>query len=95
MVDKSQAKAHYTAATFLANQGIPVKIDYKYAIMHNKFMVIDGETVELGSFNYTSAAEHKNAENVLVLHNAPEIAQKYGQEWQRLWDESEPVKARY
>jgi phosphatidylserine/phosphatidylglycerophosphate/cardiolipin synthase-like enzyme len=37
--------------------------------MHDKFIVIDGETVELGSFNYTAAAEKRNAENVLVLHD--------------------------
>jgi hypothetical protein len=40
VVDKSQAKAHYTSATFLANVGIPTRIDYRYAIMHNKFMVM-------------------------------------------------------
>jgi phosphatidylserine/phosphatidylglycerophosphate/cardiolipin synthase-like enzyme len=94
VVDKSQATARYTAATFLANQGVPVRVDYRYAIMHDKFLVIDGETVEAGSFNYTSAAEKKNAENVLVLHD-PVVAQRYGQEWERLWGESEELKARY
>jgi hypothetical protein len=33
----------YTAAIFLANQGGPVRVDYRYAIMHDKF---NGETVE-------------------------------------------------
>jgi phosphatidylserine/phosphatidylglycerophosphate/cardiolipin synthase-like enzyme len=70
---------------------VPVRVDYRYAIMHNKFIVVDGETVEEDSFNYTSAAETKNAENVLVL-NDPAVAAKYGQEWQRLWDESEAFK---
>src|ERR1700734_762450 len=68
VVDKSQATARYTAATFLANQGVSVRVDYQYAIMHDKFVIADGQAVELGSFNYTSAAEKKNAENVLVLH---------------------------
>lgn len=94
VVDKSQATARYTAATFLANQGVPVRVDYRYAIMHDKFVVVDGETVEEGSFNFTAAAESKNAENVLVLHD-PAIAAAYGQEWDRLWAESEPVQARY
>jgi phosphatidylserine/phosphatidylglycerophosphate/cardiolipin synthase-like enzyme len=91
VVDKSNATDRYTAATFLANQGVPVRIDYRYAIMHDKFIVVDGETVEEGSFNFTSAAENKNAENVLVLHD-PSVATKYGHEWQRLWDESEPMR---
>jgi phosphatidylserine/phosphatidylglycerophosphate/cardiolipin synthase-like enzyme len=49
VVDKSQATARYTAATFPANQGVPVRVDYRYAIMHDKFIIVDGETVEEGS----------------------------------------------
>lgn len=94
VVDKSQATARYTAATFLANQGVPVRVDYKYAIMHDKFIDVDGETLETGSFNFTAAAESKNAENVLVLHE-PAVTQRYGQEWERLWGESEPLGSRY
>jgi phosphatidylserine/phosphatidylglycerophosphate/cardiolipin synthase-like enzyme len=92
--DKSQATARYTAATLLANQGVPVRVDYQYAIMHDEFLVVDGSTVEDGSFNFTQAAEKSNAENVLVLHDAS-VAAKYGQEWERLWAESEPLRGRY
>jgi phosphatidylserine/phosphatidylglycerophosphate/cardiolipin synthase-like enzyme len=95
VVDKSQATARYTAATFLANQGILVRVDYRYAIMHNKFVVVDGETVEEGSFNYTSAAAKKNAENVLVVHGSPKVAARYAAEWDRLWNESEVLKDHY
>jgi phosphatidylserine/phosphatidylglycerophosphate/cardiolipin synthase-like enzyme len=49
VVDKSNATARYTAATFLANLGVPERVDRQYAIMHNKFIVVDGETVETGS----------------------------------------------
>ena len=94
VVDKSNATARYTAATFLANQAVPVRVDYEYAIMHDKFIVVDGETVEEASFNYTAAAESKNAENVLVLRD-PAVAQRYGQEWERFWGESEEIKTRY
>jgi phosphatidylserine/phosphatidylglycerophosphate/cardiolipin synthase-like enzyme len=45
------------------------------------------KTVEEGSFNYTAAAERKNAENVLVLHDR-KVAGEYAQEWERLWNES-------
>lgn len=93
-VDKSNTTARYTAATFLANQGVPVRVDRQYAIMHDKFIVVDGVTVETGSFNYTQAGEKANAENVLVLHD-PAVAQRYGQEWDRLWAESEEMKASY
>jgi phosphatidylserine/phosphatidylglycerophosphate/cardiolipin synthase-like enzyme len=74
VLDKSNATAKYSSATFLANMGVPTRIDYEYAIMHNKFMVIDGVTVETGSFNYTKAAEEKNAENVIILRDCPDVA---------------------
>jgi len=93
VVDKSNATARYTAATFLANQGVPVRVDYRYSIMHDKFIEVDGETLETGSFNFTAAAGGKNAENV-ILHDQA-VAARYGQEWDRLWAESEDLKARY
>ena len=58
--------------------------------MHNKFIVVDGVTVETGSFNFTHAAEFANAENVIVLREFPEVAAKYSAEWNRLWNESDP-----
>lgn len=94
VVDKSNATARYTAATFLANQGVPVRVDYRYAIMHDKFIVVDGGIVETGSFNFTAAGEKSNAENVIVLHD-PAVAERYEREWDRLWAESEEMRARY
>lgn len=52
-------------------------IDAEYAIAHNKVIVIDDSTVLTGSFNFSQAAEEKNAENLLVLKKAPELAQAY------------------
>jgi phosphatidylserine/phosphatidylglycerophosphate/cardiolipin synthase-like enzyme len=92
VLDKSNAESRYPEGAYLASQDIPVRLDYRYAIMHDKFIVIDNQTVELGSFNYTPSAENRNAENVLVLHDDPDIAARYTQEWQRLWDESQPVQ---
>ena len=84
VVDKSNATARYTVATFLANQGVPVRVDYRYTILHDKFIVADGATVETGSFNFTASAESKNAENVLVMHDSP-VAARYMHEWDRLF----------
>ena len=66
VVDKSQRTERYTSATFLANMGVPVRVDAMHAIMHNKLIVVDGQHVKNGSFNFTSAAETRNAENALV-----------------------------
>ncbi|MDB5307461.1 MAG: pld [Gemmataceae bacterium] len=51
-----------------------MRIDYRYAIMHSKFMVVDGVTAETGSSNFTTTAEEHNAENVLILREYPAVA---------------------
>ena len=52
-------------------------IDDKHAIAHSKVMVIDSVTIITGSFNFTKAAEAKNAENLLVITDAPALVQAY------------------
>jgi phosphatidylserine/phosphatidylglycerophosphate/cardiolipin synthase-like enzyme len=74
VLDKLNQTNKYSAATFLANAGIPVLIDAEHAIAHNKIIVIDDSTVLTGSFNFSKAAEEKNAENLLVLKKSPELA---------------------
>jgi len=81
ILDKSQRTDKYSSATFFYNAGIPVKIDAVHAIAHNKIMIIDGETVITGSFNFTKAAEEKNAENLLVIRDR-KLAERYIKNWQ-------------
>jgi phosphatidylserine/phosphatidylglycerophosphate/cardiolipin synthase-like enzyme len=81
ILDKSQRTQKYSSATFFYNQGIPVKIDAQHAIAHNKVMVIDGETVITGSFNFTKTAEETNAENLLVIRDK-KLAERYIKNWQ-------------
>lgn len=95
VADKNGNSSRYTAVTYLANQGVPIRLNGRYAIHHHKFMVVDGKHIQTGSFNYSAAAVNKNAENVLVLRDAPELAAEYASEWQRLWDEAEPLPAQY
>jgi phosphatidylserine/phosphatidylglycerophosphate/cardiolipin synthase-like enzyme len=44
-------------------------------------MIIDGETVITGSFNFTKAAEENNAENLLIIHDK-KLAERYTKNWQ-------------
>ncbi len=81
ILDKSQRTQKYSSATFLYNQGISVKIDAQHPIAHNKVMIIDGETVFTGSFNFTKAAEENNAENLLVIRDG-KLAERYIKNWQ-------------
>lgn len=88
ILDKSQKKGKYTSATFLTNAGIPTFIDSKHAIAHNKIMIIDKKIIITGSFNFTKAAEEKNAENLLVI-NSKELSKSYLENWFEHKDHSE------
>jgi len=73
--------------------GIPTYIDAAHAIAHNKIMIIDRETVITGSFNFTKAAEEKNAENLLIIKNK-ELAKIYLDNWERHKEHSEKYEGR-
>jgi phosphatidylserine/phosphatidylglycerophosphate/cardiolipin synthase-like enzyme len=70
----------YSGATLLEAAGIPVWIDYAPAIAHNKVIIIDEHLTIGGSFNYTMAAEKRNAENV-TFTESPSIAEKFTENW--------------
>jgi phosphatidylserine/phosphatidylglycerophosphate/cardiolipin synthase-like enzyme len=83
ILDKSQVKNNqYSSATYFQNQKIPLWIDSKPAIAHNKVIIIDKQTVITGSFNFTKAAQEKNAENVLIIHD-PGLAKQYYDNWKK------------
>lgn len=93
--DEKSNSGKYTATRFLANQGLNVRLNGKYAIMHNKFIVIDHKTVETGSFNYSESAFKRNAENVLVIWDNTDVAKKYDGECIRLFNEATPISKSY
>ena len=88
ILDKSQKTQKYSSASFLTHSGIPTYIDAKHAIAHNKIIIIDREVVITGSFNFTKAAEEKNAENLLIIRSK-ELAKPYTENWQRHREHSE------
>jgi cardiolipin hydrolase len=71
----------------LARFGIPVKTDNSVKNqMHHKFAIIDNCVLVTGSFNWTAKAVNQNQENILVLEDK-QMANKYTQEYNRLWEE--------
>jgi phosphatidylserine/phosphatidylglycerophosphate/cardiolipin synthase-like enzyme len=67
ILDKSNRSNKYSAGDLTAHMGVTTYIDSQHAIAHNKIMIIDKKTVITGSFNFTKAAEEKNAENLLII----------------------------
>jgi phosphatidylserine/phosphatidylglycerophosphate/cardiolipin synthase-like enzyme len=93
IMDKSQRTKNYSSADFMANQGIPIKIDAIHGIAHNKVMIIDRGVVITGSFNFTKAAEDSNAENLLLIHDR-KLADRYMKNWQEHEKHSEVYTGR-
>jgi phosphatidylserine/phosphatidylglycerophosphate/cardiolipin synthase-like enzyme len=81
ILDRKQTGARYSSADFVAHASIVTLVDGAHDIAHNKVMIIDGEAVLTGSFNFTTAAEQRNAENLLVIHDKS-LAVRYTQNWQ-------------
>ncbi|HAT2828730.1 TPA: phospholipase D family protein [Klebsiella oxytoca] len=94
----ADAKSHgskYSALTFLANHQVEVRLNDRYAIMHNKVMIADNRHVKTGSFNYSAAANKSNAENVLVIRDQPVLARAYLKEFEHLWVEGNRLEPTY
>lgn len=82
IVDKSNLESPHANIELIdfLKKNIPMWVDSKVSIAHNKVMIFDGSSVETGSYNFTNAAEYYNAENVLIIHDAG-LAQLYVQNW--------------
>ncbi len=67
---------------FFEHAGIPVWIDNKPAIAHNKIIILGNDKLFTGSYNYSKAAEYKNAENLLLIKSKA-LANVYIQNFQK------------
>lgn len=80
----------------IAAAGIPVRLDGEHQSAHNKVIVIDAGTtaamVITGSFNFTKAAQNKNAENVVFLSGSEKLADEYASNWQAHLVHSQPLR---
>lgn len=87
LADEVQSQIASAKFATLVAGGVPVWIETKYQNAHNKVIIIDAATstpvLITGSFNFTWTAQHKNAENVLILRNHPALTSRYVANWQR------------
>ena len=72
----------------LRRNGISVIEDKRRALMHNKFIIIDGRYVWMGSLNFTTNGVYCNNNN-LVRFDSPELAANYMAEMDEMYDEQE------
>ncbi len=80
LFNRSQLTARYSQIHKLRKAGIECIIGPVPGIAHNKIMIIDKDIVLTGSYNWTNAAETRNAENLLLIKNRP-TAEIYERKW--------------
>jgi len=94
VLDKSQRREKYTSADFVSHAGIPTYIDSAHAIAHNKIMILDRATLITGSFNFTKAADEKNAENLLILKDNQPLIDNYIRNFEKHKEHSEAYQGK-
>ena len=92
--DDRSGKAR-AALSALVNAGVSVRTINVYPIHHDKVIVADRETVELGSFNYSDAAARRNSENVLVNWRNPKLAEVYIAHFERNFRQASAYQLQY
>jgi phosphatidylserine/phosphatidylglycerophosphate/cardiolipin synthase-like enzyme len=90
LVDRRQAKTQKSLVPLLIKGGAQVRYGYQRGIMHNKFVIVDGKTLETGSFNFTRGAAIMNQENQVYL-TSPAIVERYKKRFERSWAEGRPA----
>ena len=72
----------------MKNQGLDVWQDGNPYTLHHKVVIIDGQMVASGSFNFSANATESNDENLIIIHN-PEIAQQFLAEFERVYAQAQ------
>ncbi|MCA9996675.1 MAG: hypothetical protein KDE56_13040 [Anaerolineales bacterium] len=70
----------------MRRNGISVIEDKRRALMHNKFIVIDGRFLWVGSMNFTTNGVYCNNNNI-VRFDSPELAANYTTEMSEMYDQ--------
>jgi phosphatidylserine/phosphatidylglycerophosphate/cardiolipin synthase-like enzyme len=83
-LDNTKDAAVQAAFQTLKDASIPIVPDGRPPIMHNKFTVVDGEWVEMGSWNYTDGDTYHLNNNLAIWHSR-ELADNYTAEFEKMF----------
>lgn len=75
--------------TAMRQAGLDVLLDGNTGLMHHKVMIIDREIVVFGSYNFTSSAEKRNDENLVIVADA-HLASQFEEEFERIYAIAKP-----
>jgi phosphatidylserine/phosphatidylglycerophosphate/cardiolipin synthase-like enzyme len=88
-LDHLQAAGKHDKHLQLEQAGIAVEIKPVSTLEHNKFCVLDGAIVIMGSWNWSHSAQRQDNSDV-ILTNCPAVAQAFEAAYQRIMDRDKP-----
>lgn len=92
-VDEDRSGRSRAALNSLVKAGIPTRTLAVYQAAHDKDFVVDGRTVETGSYNFSDSAARRNSENAVVIWNCPVTAKLFLDHWQSRWNQAVAYRA--
>jgi hypothetical protein len=84
ITDDDQSASTGSDIQTMKKAGIPLKMDSTPYHMHNKFAIIDGILLLNGSYNWTTTANTKNNENMIVTNNK-KLVSAFSTQFEVLW----------
>lgn len=96
IVDPQQVELiKHNVTPMLMENGVPVLADAEHGGAHNKVILLDSDSrrpaVITGSFNFTHAAQYRNAENLLIIRGNIELARAFLDNWTLHRKHSKPL----
>ncbi|NBV49660.1 DUF1669 domain-containing protein [bacterium] len=87
LVDRRQSKERHSLVSTLIKAQVPARSGYQRGIMHHKFVIVDKDKLETGSFNFTHGASFKNQENQIYIWKS-EVVSQYQSRFDKMWHEA-------
>ncbi len=88
---EDSAAANLMSAIYLYQSGVDVRFDDPDVTTHAKLLVIDGESVLLGSTNWNYYSVERNVEANVALLFMPDVARVYESYFEALWKAGRPI----
>ena len=88
LTDRTQASNKGSKVKEMHEKGLNIRVHTKNKLMHNKFAIFDGQSLFIGSYNWTNAASKQNSEGCTFLINEPENIKVYQEHFEKLWREN-------
>ena len=83
------------ALSALETSGVAVRVVSAFPIHHDKLIIVDERHVQPGSFNYTSSAQMRNSEYVMVNWDNPSLASAMLPHFKRNFSLGKPFSPSY